>query len=122
MWSLIKTGIGFVGGSSSIYALLAGLVIAGGAMWHYYDKYVTVPVETAKQSAYQCNTELTNKTKEFDANLTSTKSQLAKCIEDIGTYSLESFEKGRIQGIKDAEANKTVRSTDVDAICFQPYF
>ena len=122
MFNFLKTAVGFVGGASSIYTLLGGLAIGGGILWHYYDKFVTVPVETAEQSSYQCSIDLNNKTKEFDANITTVNSLLAKCFDDTETYAKESFEKGRLKGIQDAEANKTVHSTDVDAICFQPYF
>ena len=54
MINLIKTALGFIGGASSLYSVLATVIIGGGGIWYYYDKYVTTPIETAQEATKKC--------------------------------------------------------------------
>ena len=61
MLNFIKTALGFIGGASSLYSVLATVAIGGGTVWYFYDKYVTTPIETAQKATKQCYTDY-NKT------------------------------------------------------------
>ena len=55
--NFVKTAFGFMGGASSLYSVLATVLIGGGGIWYYYDKYVTTPIETAQEATKQCHLE-----------------------------------------------------------------
>ena len=128
--SIGAKAIGFVLGDKiklfASVAVVAGVIFSG---WYLYDDIFVEPLEESKKETVECRDELSKANfliidmiKEFDANISTLQASIKKCNRDIAIYSLESFEQGRLQGIKDAEANKTVSPTDIDAICFQPYF
>ena len=134
---IIELILGLLSGAGSLFTgfgLKTYVTLGIGAIilfsgWYLYDDIFVEPLETSQEETKAClktlstvNDLVIDMNKEFDANISTVQAQLKKCVEDTATYSLESFEQGRLKGIQDAEANKTVTKDDVDAICFQPYF
>jgi hypothetical protein len=98
MLNFTKTIIGLIGGASSIYSILATVIIGGGTIWYYYDKYVTTPVEAAQEATKKCY---------VDANKTNTIKEEA--LRQAGILISE-----QSQTIYDMKHNRTVELADED--------
>jgi hypothetical protein len=98
MLNFIKTALGFIGGASSLYSVLATVAIGGGTVWYFYDKYVTTPIETAQKATKQCYT---------DYNKTNTIK--SEALHQAGMVISEQGQK-----IYDLEHNRTSEQIDED--------
>jgi hypothetical protein len=98
MFNFVKTVLGLIGGASSLYSIVATVVIGGGTVWYYYDKYITTPIETAQKATEKCYT---------DANETIAINEEA--LRQAGVLISE-----QSQTIYDMEHNRTEQLIDDD--------
>jgi len=61
MKNLLVNGVKLIGGASSLYSILGTLLVAGGLFGFFHHKFVSVPIQNAKDKTIACIAEVSVK-------------------------------------------------------------